>query len=240
MLKDTLERRFGAVASLRIVRPKGCAFLDFESVNAAQQAIAASLPVSASGEGGVRIDLLEDVQASVVVEAYNDRSEKPSGARSGSGAKDADVLADTVAGISLDSAPMLCVISAGAPPPSSGLLELNTRSTKTAPNFKTAEALPLLMLSGTAAVVLGIHEQGAFGLLRRIACDDPALEAARVQAQPALKRLRRVLEEVQDLMLGDALGKKVSFVCRDGVFQAYERNTEVGMLPDEHAKRFEA
>jgi hypothetical protein len=132
------------------------------------------------------------------------------------------------------------IIKAGAPPPSTGLLELNTRSASTASNFSTSEWLPQLMLSQTSASVLGIHKQGNFTRLRRIALDDPDRDAAKAQAQVGLKKLRRVLEEIQDFMLGHALGKKVSFVCKDGVLRAHERTTENGMLPEEFVARFSA
>ncbi|KAG0693056.1 hypothetical protein DFH29DRAFT_881762 [Suillus ampliporus] len=52
----TLLGRFGTVKDVEIVRTKDCAFLEFNSLDAAKEAIIASLPMDAGGEGGLRLD----------------------------------------------------------------------------------------------------------------------------------------------------------------------------------------
>lgn len=55
-LRAALEARFGKVLDLEIVKTKACAFLEFESIASARQAILASLPVNQGGEGGVKVE----------------------------------------------------------------------------------------------------------------------------------------------------------------------------------------
>jgi hypothetical protein len=155
-----------------------------------------------------------------------------------------DALATLLSGASLgasESPPPtagLTVVRAGAPVPQSAVLELTTRSTRNAPGFDWAEALPQLLLSRTPTHVLGVHERGAFAELRTNKLGSPTLRAAEADAQAGLQKLRAVLEAVQDLLLEDADGKKISLVCKNGKLTVYER-TGKGLLPEETMARFE-
>ncbi|KAH9061124.1 hypothetical protein EDB87DRAFT_1612084 [Lactarius vividus] len=76
-LRNTLTTRFGPIKDLDIVRSKACAFLEFTTVDAARRAIAASLPTTQGGEGGIRIDTGEGQQMRIMVETRKERGERP-------------------------------------------------------------------------------------------------------------------------------------------------------------------
>lgn len=78
-LRSVLETRFGRVKELEIVKLKACAFLEFERVDSAKRAIAASLPVAQGGEGGVKVG---DQGGRVIIEVRKEKSERgPGGGR---------------------------------------------------------------------------------------------------------------------------------------------------------------
>jgi hypothetical protein len=168
--------------------------------------------------------------------------------RSGTNASNVDDLADLLSGASLSSgtgkSPVtkdtsgLTVIRAGALAPQSAILELCTRSTRNAAEFDWPEALPQLLLSRTPAHILGVHERGTFHELRTSTVGGAALRDAERTAQTGLKKLRVVLEALQDFMLEEAMGKRVSLICKDGVLKVYERESETGLLPEDAVKRF--
>lgn len=55
VVRATLEKRFGTVKALDVIVGKDCAFLDFATVESAQQAIQASISKRRGGEGGIPI-----------------------------------------------------------------------------------------------------------------------------------------------------------------------------------------
>ncbi|KAF8342828.1 uncharacterized protein EI90DRAFT_2838619, partial [Cantharellus anzutake] len=55
LMKEILTSRFGPIKELDVVASKGCAFLEFTTVEAARRAIMTSLPPNVGGEGGIRI-----------------------------------------------------------------------------------------------------------------------------------------------------------------------------------------
>ncbi|KAF9262256.1 hypothetical protein L218DRAFT_867827 [Marasmius fiardii PR-910] len=79
-LKQALQR-FGGVKQAEIVRQRGCAFVEFTSVDAAKRAITASLPPNAGGEGGVKVEVPGEGPVRVVVETKRDRSDRPPNTR---------------------------------------------------------------------------------------------------------------------------------------------------------------
>ncbi|KAK0452602.1 hypothetical protein EV421DRAFT_914121 [Armillaria borealis] len=61
-----------------IVRGKACAFVEFTTVEAARQAITASLPVAQGGGGGVRVEASGEVPSvRITIEAKKERGERP-------------------------------------------------------------------------------------------------------------------------------------------------------------------
>ncbi|TBU60409.1 hypothetical protein BD310DRAFT_331140 [Dichomitus squalens] len=77
-LRQVLTSRFGPIKELEIVRNKACAFLEFQSLDAAKRAITASLPAAQGGEGGIRIETDGGAgQARIIVETRKERGERP-------------------------------------------------------------------------------------------------------------------------------------------------------------------
>jgi hypothetical protein len=156
-----------------------------------------------------------------------------------------DALADLLSGASLSksekSAPMvingLTILRAGILVSQDKILELTTRSTRNAPDFDWAEALPQLLLSRTPSHILGVHERGTFTELRKNSIGSGALRAVEAQAQTGLGKLRSVLESIQDLLLEDTAGKKISLVCKAGKLSVYERKGKE-LLLEEVISRF--
>ena len=78
-LTSVLTQRFGPIKDqAEIVRSKACAFLEFQSLDAAKRAIIACLPVGQGGEGGVRIDVGGEVgNIRITVETRKERGDRP-------------------------------------------------------------------------------------------------------------------------------------------------------------------
>jgi len=76
-LRSTLTNRFGPIKDLDLVRSKACAFLEFNTVDAARRAILASLPPSQGGEGGIRIDVGDGQHMRITIETRKERGERP-------------------------------------------------------------------------------------------------------------------------------------------------------------------
>lgn len=78
-LTAVLTQRFGPIKDqAEIVRSKACAFLEFQSLDAAKRAIIACLPVAHGGEGGIRIDVGGDVgSVRITVETRKERGDRP-------------------------------------------------------------------------------------------------------------------------------------------------------------------
>lgn len=71
-----MTARFGPVKELEILRPKACAFLEFQHLDSAKRAIVASLPMNYGGEGGIRIEA-EGGQARISVETRKEKGDRP-------------------------------------------------------------------------------------------------------------------------------------------------------------------
>jgi len=78
-LTSVLTQRFGPIKDqAEIVRSKACAFLEFQTLDAARRAITACLPVNQGGEGGVRIDVGGEVgNIRIIVETRKERGDRP-------------------------------------------------------------------------------------------------------------------------------------------------------------------
>lgn len=76
-MRQVLTSRFGPIKELEIVRSKACAFLEFNTLDAARRAIAASLPIRDGGENGIRIDANDGSQGNIRVEVRKERGERP-------------------------------------------------------------------------------------------------------------------------------------------------------------------
>ncbi|KAJ7740034.1 hypothetical protein DFH07DRAFT_839695 [Mycena maculata] len=78
LLSNHLTTHFGPMKDLEIVRSKACAFFEFNNLDAARRAIAASLPQAQGGEGGVWIDCGGDVGTlRISIETRKERGDRP-------------------------------------------------------------------------------------------------------------------------------------------------------------------
>ncbi|KAJ6588948.1 hypothetical protein B0H19DRAFT_1102190 [Mycena capillaripes] len=78
LLTNHLSAHFGPMKDLEIVRSKACAFFEFLNLESARKAIAASLPQSQGGEGGVWIDCGGDVgPLRISIETRKERGDRP-------------------------------------------------------------------------------------------------------------------------------------------------------------------
>ncbi|KAF5310799.1 hypothetical protein D9619_008061 [Psilocybe cf. subviscida] len=76
-LQTVLTHRFGPIKEVEIVRAKACAFLEFNSVESARRAIAASLNQHQGGEGGVWVDGGDAGQIRISIETKKERADRP-------------------------------------------------------------------------------------------------------------------------------------------------------------------
>ncbi|KAJ7778278.1 hypothetical protein B0H16DRAFT_1502886 [Mycena metata] len=77
LLTAHLNTHFGPMKDLEIVRSKACAFFEFQNLDSARRAIAASLPPSQGGEGGVWIDCGDSGSLRISIETRKERGERP-------------------------------------------------------------------------------------------------------------------------------------------------------------------
>ena len=68
----------------------------------------------------------------------------------------------------------------------------------------------------------GVHRRGEFFETRRYELGAPELEDVARAAQPGLKKLRQLLQGIQDAMMSRGKDARLSLVCRQGVLQAIE------------------
>ena len=81
LLQTTLSSRFGPIKDLELVRPRGCAFIEFSSVDSARKAIIAS-----SREGGIWIDVGGEVgSVKISVETKKEKADRQPGKVRGGG-----------------------------------------------------------------------------------------------------------------------------------------------------------
>ncbi|KAF7325793.1 NTF2 domain-containing protein [Mycena kentingensis (nom. inval.)] len=77
MLTTQLTARFGPMKDLEIVRSKACAFFEFNNLDAARRAIAASLPPNQGGEGGFWVECGDGVTQRISIETRKERGDRP-------------------------------------------------------------------------------------------------------------------------------------------------------------------
>lgn len=131
------------------------------------------------------------------------------------------------------------IIRAGTVAPQSSLVKVKTRSLRNYALFKWAQAYPQLLLGQTKTVMIGVHSAGVFSETHTVELDSPKLEEVARSVQPGLRKLRRLLGELQDRVMERGKEARLSLVCRDGVLQLMERSSGRPLLPQEILERFE-
>lgn len=147
---------------------------------------------------------------------------------------DIDALTASLASTSLG--PKLALQVGGLVPPQTHILELATRSARN-PELDTSELIPQLVLSGTPNYIQALHTSGLVERVRVLGAKDVQGQVGSVRE--GLKRLRRVLEVVQERLVEQGDGARLSLVCRAGKVELFEREEGGALLGADILKRFE-
>lgn len=120
----------------------------------------------------------------------------------------------------------------------SSLMELKTR-------WSTSKYSPFgdmylrLLLGQVPTLCVGVHDgKGAFDAIDTIRLDSRRFDHAREKEKPALRRLRRLLEEIQQVVMKRGPGAQLSLVCRDSELVLMQRAADDVLLPPELLTRF--
>jgi len=156
---------------------------------------------------------------------------------------DDDALADTLSSLNLSSAPStvtsgLRTIRGGKQVPQSSIIELKTRSERSAQSLDWTDIFPQLFLSQTPHQIIGVHQRGRFFQLLEKNLQSAEMKAIERTCQPGFKRLRRALADIRNVAITRGKNARLSLVCRNGVLQVMERTAAPSCLPDEILGRF--
>ncbi|KAG6909281.1 hypothetical protein DXG01_001225 [Tephrocybe rancida] len=136
--------------------------------------------------------------------------------------------------------PKITIIPAGSIVPQASIVELTTRSTNNALNFNWKESYPQLFLSQTAHHFLAVHERGRFHEVNKRKLESSELKKVALdEIQENLKKLRRLLDQVKDLVIKHGERGRLSLVCRNGELKVYSRTSQASCLPDEVLQLFD-
>ncbi|KAG6902422.1 hypothetical protein C0995_000348 [Termitomyces sp. Mi166 len=128
--------------------------------------------------------------------------------------------------------PTITIISGGFVVPQSSIIELTTRSTYNASNYDWKENYPQLFLSQTPHHFLAVHERGFFKEVNKRKLDSPELKKVAQAVQEELKKLRRLLDQIKDLVKKHGERGRLSF-------QAHERrNVDLDVWALEILRKF--
>jgi hypothetical protein len=137
--------------------------------------------------------------------------------------------------------PKLTVLNGGSYVPQSAIVELTTRSLRRELEFDWKESYPQLFLSQTPHHFLAVHERGRFIRVNKRKLGSPELkEVADIDIEPELKKLRRLLDIIKDLVVKHGQRGRLSLVCQGGELKVYERLGQGSCLPDETMNKFNA
>ena len=115
--------------------------------------------------------------------------------------------------------------------PQSSLLKIKSRSQSTKGNFLN-DAYIQLYLGQMATLCTGIHDgKGVFTSIRERRLDADDFGSVKEKVQPGLRKLRRLLEEIQSTVIERGQGAKLSLVCRDSELRLMQRASDESLLP---------
>ena len=136
----------------------------------------------------------------------------------------------------------LTVREGGTEVPSTAVVELATRSVNTMKirGYDWKEAYPQLFFSQTAFHILAIHQRGCFTEIqkRKLTCDE--LKAVEKEAQGDLKRLRKVLDRIKEIVIVHGRNGRLSLVCVGGELKVYSRTSDESCLPESAIALFDS
>ena len=114
-----------------------------------------------------------------------------------------------------------------------------TRSERNVTQFDWDDSYPQLFLSHTMNHFLAVHTNGRFTRIVKRRLDSPEMKSIGDRVQPALRRLKSVLESIQELVMLHGKDGRLSLVCQGGVLKVYKRASTESFLPSDILARFE-
>ena len=134
----------------------------------------------------------------------------------------------------------LTVIKAGTEVPQASLTKIKSRSEQSMASLRWYEVYPQLLLGQTFHAMIGVHLKGEFLKVQHVELGSPELEEVARSVQPGLRKLRYLLEEIQNAVMERGKDVKLSLVCRQGMLVLLKRTSSNSLLPSEVLERFEA
>jgi hypothetical protein len=134
----------------------------------------------------------------------------------------------------------LLIIEGGSKIPQSAIVELQTRSETSKYPQNWQETYPQLFLSQTPHHYLGIHSRGRFHTCQKRELETDIENLVEVNlVQDNLKKLRRALKTIQQIVVQSGQRGRLSLVCQGNELRVFERSSQDSFLPDDIMQRFE-
>ena len=168
----------------------------------------------------------------------------------GSNSNNADDLADAFSALRVSSqeaqsAPTptsdtpynkIKVIKGGIEVPQSSLIKIKTRSARNVETFDWTAAYIQLFIGQTPNLFTGVHRAGTFYDIHKNTMDSPELVAASKAAQTALKKLRRLLDEICYIVMHHDTTGRLQDCARVRAADWHQRPWPMAIytLPDAH------
>jgi len=132
------------------------------------------------------------------------------------------------------SSAQLIVHEGGSEVPSTAVVELTTRSVNTLKlqGYDWKAAYPQLFFSQTAHHILAVHQRGCFTEIQKRKLSSDELKAVEKEAQSDLKRLRKVLDVIKEIVIVHGKKGRLSLVCVEGEMKIYKRISDESCLPE--------
>ncbi len=118
--------------------------------------------------------------------------------------------------------------------PQSALVELTTKSSSR--NRRWPYKDMQMCLSQTPNLIYGVHQNGVFN---EVVKKKKNLDNVKDHRESKLRLLRRVLEDVQQLVIRSGPRGRLTLVYEDTVMKVYQRNLENSSLPEEYLEMFQ-
>ncbi|KAK0245001.1 hypothetical protein EDD85DRAFT_782972 [Armillaria nabsnona] len=118
--------------------------------------------------------------------------------------------------------------------PQSALVELTTKSSPR--NRRWSYKDMQMCLSQTPNLIYGVHQNGVFN---KVVKKKKNLDNVKDHRESKLRLLRRVLEDVQQLVIRSGPRGRLTLVYEDTAMKVYQRNLENSSLPEEYLKMFQ-
>ncbi|KIM43046.1 hypothetical protein M413DRAFT_443856 [Hebeloma cylindrosporum] len=155
-----------------------------------------------------------------------------------------DDLTDSLSAITIGPASRsgnLTVMEGGTEVSHTAVVELTTRSQTNMRNngFDWKEAYPQLFFSQTAHHFLAIHIRGRFIDIQKRKLNSEELQNVAKDAQVELKKVRKALELIKEVVIEHGKKGRISLVCVQGKLKVYQRSSDESCLPQPALSLFE-